>query len=217
MEALSQILMTSSSFSILLPLFVAIFRWGRLRKEQIPLTYLVVFSFLIEAVSLILGRGLGIRNIFLLHIFTIGEFILILLIFRMGLASTFTQKWTLPLGIGFTLFSVVNSLFFETWENFNWSARIILALLVVGLSAHYYYVTSKELKIKRLESVPMFWLVNGVFIYFSSSFIVYLFSNYLLPSKEMSLPIWAIHALFTIIKNLFFTLVLWMKHPSIKP
>ncbi|MCI4668010.1 MAG: hypothetical protein MRZ79_07600 [Bacteroidia bacterium] len=215
MEELAKFIMAIGSFSILLPFLVTIIRWRSLRKEQLYLAYLVIFSFIIEGTALYLGRVLGMRNLFLLHILTIAEAWLFLLIFRYGLASKLIKNWYILLGIGFSIFSLTNSFFFETWENFNWSARIVLALLIVALSAHYYYLTSKELKVKRLEKVPMFWLVNGLFIYFSSSFIVYLFSNYLLKSADLSLPIWAIHALLGIIKNLFFTIVLWMKHPSL--
>lgn len=213
MESVYKFIMTAGSFSVLIPVGVILIRRQQLAKEQVYLAGLVLLSLLTEALALIIGKVMGRNNLFLIHFFTHGEFWLILLMFRGGMQSVFIQKGFLPLGIGFSVFALIDSLFFEQWNQFNWVARIVESGLVVVLCAHYYFITSRELKFRHLERVPMFWIVNALFVYFSANFMIYLFSNYLLPHKQESLVVWAAHAFFSCVEYILFGIALWMKRP----
>ncbi|MEM6264816.1 MAG: hypothetical protein AAGI38_20050 [Bacteroidota bacterium] len=95
----------------------------------------------------------------------------------------------------------------------NWVARSVESCLVIGLTAHYYYLTALQLKVERLERTPMFWIATGLLLYFASTFMIMISNNYLV-SRNLELVwwvMWGIHAFFGILKNVFFTLALWTR------
>ncbi len=204
-------IMQVSAYSAAIPLVAGILRWTKLRLEQRYIMYLVLFSITVELLALLLGRYLHLPNLFLLHLFTIGQFGLLWLVFRMRLAPPLSQRymWTI-LGI-FGVAALASAVWLDGLFQFNAHARSIGAVLIVLLCLTYYYQRLTKLDLENLETDPLFWISTGSLVYFSGSLVMFIVSNYVAADQGMSLTMWAIHAILNTFNYLFLTIALWVR------
>jgi len=211
-ESIARFIMKASAYIIILPTFFAVFRYKVGDYEQRKLSQLIFLSAFIEFAAIIMGSGfLHRNNLILLHIFTIIEFAFLALILRPNVEELISGKRINQLIIGFSIFSIINSLFFESILQFNAFARAVEGLLIIFLSLVCLYLILKTLKIKQPERSPLIWIIFGNLLYFSSSLFVFIFSNSLMPSKNISFTVWGIHAFMSVLHYLFYTIALWIK------
>src|SRR6187200_274708 len=104
--------------SILVPVSIAVFRYGKLPPYGKCLLYYLVFTGAVNITAIILAWN-GMNNIWLLHILTPVESFFLLFYFRYVIPN---KKVTALIGIlmwVFPLFCAVNSLFLQDLSNFN--------------------------------------------------------------------------------------------------
>ncbi|MEL6867188.1 MAG: hypothetical protein AAFP19_22375 [Bacteroidota bacterium] len=212
-QELARVLALVSTYSILLPsgLCLALILKKQASREQIILGVLLLCSIVTEGLSIYMGQYLGLNNLPLLHLFTVVQFFLLAMIYRGNLHPYITNRQIDFLIIGFAVFAIFNSILNESIFQFNPVARAVKSLIVIAFVLTYFYKLLQELKIRRLESLPLFWISTGLLIYFSSNLFVFIFSNYILPSSYLTFTFWGIHAVMSILINLFYTLALWAK------
>lgn len=210
----SWLLAQISVFSGLLPATVAIINRKYATSIQKILFLLVSITLLVEIVAYVFAGLFSINNMLIFHIYTFVELLLLGLIYQKELKSTIRPNFFRSLIMLFFIFAVFNSLFIETIFQFNAKARAVSSLLIIFFALSYFYQLLKEVKIKKLEREPMFWLSIGLLIYFSSSFFIFIFSNYIAPSVKLSFTFWGIHALLNISLMIFYTIALWVKPQS---
>lgn len=155
----------------------------------------------------VLGREFGMNNLFLLHFYTIFDFIMMTLIFQAYLPRSFV-KWGI---IVFSFAALLHSIFVEQLNTFNVLARSVEAFIVMCYVMRYFWFTLKEMKIKRLEQQPIFWISCGALLYYAAGFFIFLFSTDLLPHDDLWFTYWGIHAFFTILLYLFYSVALWVQ------
>jgi len=115
-------------------------------------------------------------------------------------------------GVIFTIFVVINTIFFQNLYTFNSNATTVSSILVIFFALCYFYSLLKEMKYSALESNPMFWINSGFLIYFSSNLILFFINNTLFErSTEASYIVWGLHAVVNIILILFYTIAIWVK------
>lgn len=205
------LIMDLASFVSLLPLGMAIIRRRYLMQEQNILFALVVSAFVIEALSFFIGRILHQHNLFLLHIYTVIEFVALSTIYRFQLKSLYGARlFNVLLGV-FIPVAILNAWVVDSSSMFNDYARALEAFILIMLVLSYFYKTLVDLKIQSLEREPMFWINAGVLIYFSGSLFIFIFGNFFSSSKEAMFVSWGIHAVFSIILNISYTIALWIK------
>lgn len=146
-------------------------------------------------------------NLFLLHIYTIFEFILLTLIFKPVLKPLIFKS----LLILFPLFAAINSIFFERLNSTNVLNRSIGAFILMFYALSFFTKTLKEMKIIRLEQEPLFWISIGVLFYNAGSFFIFIFSSDLTPQKELFFTYFGIHAILAILMYIFYTIALWVQ------
>ncbi|MDH7446206.1 hypothetical protein [Aquimarina sp. 2201CG14-23] len=199
-----------SSFIVIVPLLLAIYRFKKLNTVQIRLLYLLVLVLIVEFISNMLWRK-KINNLPVYHFYAIIEFLLIINIYRAVLSKTFSKQFFIVLGISFTVFSVVNTLFFQNLNTFNSNATTLLGVVVIFLALSYFYTLLKEVKYSALETNPMFWINAGFLIYFSSNLILFFINNNMFKgSTEASYLVWGLHAIVNIVLMLFYTFAIWV-------
>jgi hypothetical protein len=200
-------IMNYASYSVILPLFVVFLRVrSDQTKEQQLLSILVLTSALIELSAYLLGTHFGIPNLFLLHLLTISELVLLTLIYGTVLGRR--SQWAILLLAGIPM--LINSIFVEQLQGFNVINRSGQALLMITFAILFFAQTLRNMKIKRLEKSPLFWISCGVLIYYAASLFIFIFSKDLVPFKALWFVYWGVHAIFSIILNLFYTLALWI-------
>lgn len=204
-------IMQFSAYTAGIPLLAGIIGWSHLRRGQRYIMYLVIFSITIELLALILGRLLHLPNLFLLHVFTVGQFYLLWSIFRQRLIPPFSRKIFSGLLIFFLLFAVASAIWLDGLFQFNTHARSVSAVLVILMCLTYYYQRLTRLDLEDLESDPLFWISTGSLVYFSGGLVMFIVSNYVAKNEGMSLTMWAVHAILNTFNYLFLTIALWVR------
>ncbi|WP_367390417.1 hypothetical protein [Lewinella sp. LCG006] len=210
-ECLARFFISTSTYSVALPLVVGLLRLKRLQIIQRYVLALIVFSILVELAAVLLGRLLHLRNLPLLHVFSVVQFTLLWLIFAQRLIPPFSKKlFGGILGI-FWIFAIVCAIWIDGIFNFNAHARSFGAILIIVFCLSYFYQRLRKLDLENLETDPLFWVATGSLIYFSGSLILFIISNYILANESMSFSMWGVHGIFNTFNNLFFMIALWVQ------
>lgn len=208
-EELVRTLNSFSTYIGLVPSFLAIAKLKEATYEYRLLAYLVWWGTTIGLLALFIGAYLHHPNLFLLHIYTIFDFFLLSLIFKPVLPSSLSRVIT----IGFPLFAIINSIFFEHFKTENIMNRTLSSLILMFYALSFFTKTLREMKILNLEKEPLFWISVGVLFYNAGSFFIFLFNHYLTANRDLWFTYFGIHAIFTIILYIFYTIALWV-HPK---
>ena len=195
-----------ATFYALVPALVALVRWNRADETQRYLRVLVWAAALVGIGAHVMARVLKENNLFLLHFYTILEFILLTLIFRNYLPKKFVW-WIIGL---FSVAALINSVFIEKLGTFNVIARSVSAFLIMCYVMRYFWITLRDMKMRYLERQPMFWISCGALLYYAASFFIFIFSNDILPLADLWWTYWGVHAIFTILVYTFYSIALWV-------
>ena len=203
-----------SSFAVILPLLIALWKYNRLHKMQRKLMYLLLTTLVVESISNILWYQ-KINNLPVYHFYSIIEFVLIVNIYKDELNKLLPKRFFYVLIIMFSSFAIVNMCYFQSLWTFNSNATTLLGLLVIFLSLSYFYALLKEVKYSALEQNSMFWLNAGFLIYFSSNLILFFINNTMFEdpnakANEVSYLLWGLHAIVNIILTIFYTISVWV-------
>ncbi len=196
---------------LFVPAVIFLARSKVLAAVQKKLAILVLVTLLVEVVSRILWYK-KINNLPIYHFYTVIEFLLILNIYKEPLRKVFDVKYLVIIGVGFTGFAILNTIFFQDLFTFNSNVTTLMGLLVVVFALSYFYALLKEVKYSALETNPMFWINSGFLIYFSSNLILFYMNNSLFKEvSEASLILWGLHAIVNIVLTIFYTIALWVR------
>lgn len=200
----------------LVPVLVAALIGGiRFKQLQPGLRYLagglIGFILPLEVLGLVLMLQHR-NNLFLMPIYTAGEFWMLAMVYHYALQSvTFTRS--LPwLAGGFTAYAVLDSLLGADLTRFRPGQQVVQSILVLGMVGLYFRKLLHELTVRRLSQEPMFWISTGLLIYFLGYLQIALFSNYLLRySFQLNMNIWAVHSLLFIVLHSCYSIALWLR------
>lgn len=161
-------------------------RWRQLPRGLRYLLGLIGFALATEVAARLLWQHRQ-PNLFLVPLYSAGEFWLLTLVYRQALRST-TFTRTMPwLAGGFAAYCVVDSVLSPELARFKPSLQIVEQVLVLGLAVLYFRKLLNDLLVRRLTSEPMFWVSAGLVVYCLGNMQISLFSNYLLNySKQLS-------------------------------
>lgn len=194
--------------AVVIPLSIAFIYFGKLRRvEKIPLVYLLL-SGICNAIGHYLAER-GISNLYLQHIFTCVEILLVCLFFREALTNRTIRKWLPVVAAVFICAAVLNSLFIQKIAVHNSYARSVSALITIALCL-YFFKTKLAVGF-NWKREPLFWFVTGFLIYFSSSLFLFILSNltFVTMSKQLAWILWDIHATMVLIMYLLFAAGFW--------
>lgn len=201
------LLINIASFTGLIPSLLAFFKVKNATKGYFFLAMLVWGGTAISLMARFIGSILHKPNLFLLHIYTIVDFILLSLIFRPVLPS-YLSRFLL---YSFPLFAAINSIFFENLKTENVLNRSLSALILMFYALSFFTKTLREMKILNLGKEPLFWISVGVLFYNAASFFIFLFSRYLTVIPNLWQTYFGIHAIFTILLYICYTIALWVQ------
>lgn len=177
------------------------------------LRYLVFFLFfaLCSQLTATTLATLNINNKWLIHVYSIGEYIFFHLYFHhaFGLTTKREKLVSILFSASVITFMVFHSVFIQKFETFNSVTRAIECTLLVGYSIAYYIKQLNQVNIDPKVSTKnnAFLILNSsIFIYFSWQFFMFLFSNYVYEwfEKVVISRIW----IFNAFVNLFFYLAI---------
>ncbi len=115
--------------------------------------------------------------------------------------------WFRALYVGFMVYYVVNSIFFEGIFTFNQQARLISRSIQLFLSVHFFLWYIRELENDPIRD-GRFWVSAGILIYCSVAFFSNLmFFDIMIFTEDWMT--WMFHNMSNIVRNLFLAVGLW--------
>ncbi|MBC7865708.1 MAG: hypothetical protein IAF38_22225 [Bacteroidia bacterium] len=195
----------------LLLVCIGMLRFKTLTRELRVLFLFSILAFASDLCSLILGKY-GINNLFVFHVFTPAEFILLSAVYYFKSEKKGVKIALIIVSILFLILAFVDSFFFELLSSVDSISSATESLVLMLYSLFFFYSLLKKLEYKNLFDNPMFWFNSGVLIYFSGNFFLFIFSNYMLGFSDVYFDrMWHIHDILNVAMNILFGLALWKR------
>lgn len=212
MVELYDFLVFSSVISYLLPFILSIKKiiFGIRNNELRILLLISIFSFLSEVCSFSFIYFLELSNNSIVQVYTMIMVGLIYRYYRNKVLLVYKKIHAYILVI--MLIYMVFFFFLDFGFNkMNVFANIFLTLYTILLSSIYFYKVYTEMKITNLFQDGLFWVNSAFLIYFSSTFYVSLFEEYI-RSEDLNLLYytWPIQLVSTIIFNVILSRGIWL-------
>lgn len=166
--------------------------------------YYLIAAGLINATAVLLAKN-GIRNLPLLHLYTVVETLFFLSYFRTIFDSVKIKKALMFVMIAFTLCCIINLTFIQSVFTFNTHTRPLEALIVTGTCLLYFFKSGFS---ENWLSFPINWINMGILMYFPAASLIFIFSNYFTFVKlddDMTSVVWNMHAFLVMLMYLMFT------------
>lgn len=169
---------------------------------KVTFAYLVVFA-IVNTLAMYLRVALGItNNLFLFHLFTPIEYILVCLIYYRSFEESFYKKGILWSMCGFAIVCLLLSFFVEDWQMNNSYAKIIESLLITVCILLYFRQLLSADKVVNFNNDPLVWVSLGLLTYFIGNlFIEGLFNLLVSRNRTMANDLYTYTYLFEF--NLF--------------
>ena len=194
--------------SILLPVCIAISGFRKLPDYAKWLLYYLVFAAIVNTTATILTWN-NIHNLWLLHIYTAVESFLLMYYFKLIILDKTANSIIRVLLWAFPLFCVVNFLFLQSINNFNTYTRPVEAIILIALSAMYWWQENEKDSEKSWGNIPNNWFVTGIMLYFAGAFFLFLLANYFLSPeaiRKVKNIVWDTHATLVLIMYLLMSI-----------
>jgi len=185
--------------SICVPISVAAFNFSNTyRPMRIVLLYLIVSG----SINLIAILNSHSNNLPLLHLYTVVEFVLLMLYFISINNNRQVLNVSYILMAVFPVLCIINVIFFQSKFQYNSYVRPVEGIILIGYCFLYFYNSTEVEMTDTWASKPFNWVNTGILLYFSCSLFLFIFSNviHLTLSREAK----------TFMLNLHDTLVLIM-------
>ncbi len=204
-----------STYSILLPSGMVF--WG-LRKfdQSIDLIRILVLSTLIlDSINVYYVSDYCIvdgqkNNMFLFHIFTFFEAILLILYFRNFFHLNWIRKILLALSGAFSALVFLNIFLWESLDQYPSITRSLECILIIILSIIFFVYLFQKSLVTNLILYPHFWLVSGLLLFFAGTFFMNIVGSLVINQNDLSFNVYHIHSILNIFLNIIYTIALWM-------
>lgn len=185
-----------SQYAPLLALIPGLIRFRYLSRTMKVLLLTPVAGMLTE-IAIVILRDLGLPNLPLLHIYTIIQFLLIAWFYGLLFKRMLPRLLIPSIAIGFTIFSIINSLFIQPISTYNSIALGLQCLLGISFTIIGFYKIMAEMKELSLIKSPEFWANLGFLLYFSTNLFILILSNPMMSLGETAnYIIWGVRAIF---------------------
>lgn len=138
------------------------------------------------------------------------EFLFICYLFYNLLQLSSGKKLINTLLVIFISFWLVSSIYLPI-NTFNSYIQGLECIFVIALTLTYFYEEIRKPQSLFIYSQPSFWAVIGFFLFFSGSFFVFIYKQTHRHEAEFIEQYINIHASFFILRNLLFTIAVYVK------
>jgi hypothetical protein len=133
-------------------------------------------------------------NLFVLHIYTLLEFIFISLFYRSTLDKIeFFQRHFRVLLIGLSVLIVLNTIFLQQLSGFNTHAKILTQIVYITYAIAYFIQEISNYR-KTAQQQLLTVINSAILIYYSSSLFIFMFSNIFEELDDRHRIFWIINA-----------------------
>ncbi|ASZ12965.1 hypothetical protein KTO58_09520 [Chitinophaga pendula] len=196
--------------TVLVPLGAAVYK----RRYEHPVSRAmfayVVLSGLTNVIARVLG-SYGVNNLWVLHIYTLLECIILLYYYQLLFRNRTITRLTIWGMILFTLLCVVNFFFIQYGNRFNSYTRSLSAVFFITFSAGYFLQQSGKSQTSAWWESEANWINTGILIYYGSALALFAFANllYQTATVKQQLLVGNIHATLVMVAYLLFAAGFW--------
>jgi len=144
--------------------------------------------------------------------FTIAEYLLFAVCFYSLIHNRKFKSGILFFSVCFTLFAILYSIFvkYRVLDSIPIGIETILILIY---TFYFLYEQMGSVSQTLIYNKFSFWIVVGILIYLAGSFFIYIFAAQV--DQETRGHYWIFSNIFTIIKYIFFSLAMFIKHKEL--
>lgn len=176
-------------------------------------TGLLLFSLCIEVITHIMWfqhhyYGIKVNNLYLLHFYTLVEFLLITLFYHQVFKHILIWEKNIFWFIGLiSLLIIANSTFLQPISVFNTNAKTLTQVIFIGyavgffLNATHHQTESYHNVLKTINS--------AILLYYTGSLFIFMFSNVLLGLEQRHNLFWVANAVLYLIFQLLVFTAIW--------
>ena len=200
-------------FIPLLPGILSLIKWSQMNAPQrwlgFLLWFIIVVSFAGRAWSLVTSEN----NLPFYYIYILGEYLLLLQIFRKLFEDDIKDKTWLILALGFTILWLINVFTGQGWWAFPDYIRALEAVVILVIIVLWFLKMLREKTILTPYKSFEFWLCAGLLIFFSGNFLLFVFPKVILNAgNEVFHAIWKVNSILNILLYLMYAVaLLWVK------
>lgn len=195
--------------SILLPFFIAIYRWKHLPAGARYIFLYLLASAVINFTAVLIGRYLHKNNMPLVHILTAAEVVIFLFYYKTIFGHQNKLPAYLSMAVIFIILCIVNALFFQSIHTYSSYTRSAEAIICILFALNYFArLASDTGNSVKMVKQPDFYFNAGIFLYFSGAFMLFIFSNFIITtlSKTNFMIIWNIHGGLLVLMYILFSI-----------
>ncbi|BAV05631.1 hypothetical protein SAMN05421788_108224 [Filimonas lacunae] len=200
--SLTRTLLVCSDFPVLTALLLVICYYRKFDYRVRVFAVYIAFSAIIQLTALVLWFW-KMNNMLLLHIHVPVGFCLLAWFYQSVLESLINKRIIATMVLLFFLFSLVNSVFFQPVHVFNSAALTVesILLIIISIFSFIVFLNQKPEGMSQPVRKSIGWINSGIFIYYSSTLLLFYFSNFVMEyySVKISAYAWVFHAFSSIV------------------
>jgi len=173
------------------------------------LFYFLILNLIIEILAFTFMQFKQ-NNLPLLHLYTLGEFILfsyfyMSLINKPALIKNAFRYFV----IGGCLLILLNSIFLQSIYTFNTFAKTAVQVTIIAYAVLYFYNLVENSSFSTAVSKSLRLVNSAILIYYSGSLFIFMYGKFSLINVEGYVVFWAFNAILNFIFQLLILLGLW--------
>ena len=188
---------------------VCLYYWSRLSGALRVLAVFLFFNLFIEISARFAGIFFG-MNLPLLHLYTVGEFFLFSLFYRLILDehSIFRRYFTHIVGAVLVLV-VLNSIFIQHLFEFNSYAKTLVQLVIILCALDYAFRFSEQAEMETQMNRSLRLINAAVLLYYCGSLFVFMSSQFELQTGGALQILWDINTVLNLIFQMIVLFAIW--------
>lgn len=196
---------------LMISIFVFFSNWKKQYRVFNYLGFFIVLNIITECLARIYQVN-GWNNLPLLHIYTLGEFILLSMFYKMLFKKEFKKshffKFFIPI---VSIIIILNTIFLQEITGFNSYAKTLVQCILIGYALFYFVKIDARIEERNIKEKARLIANSAILIYYSGSLFIFMFSDFFSRYSD-GLP--SYFWLFNVILNLIFQLIIlsaiWM-------
>lgn len=189
--------------SFLIPLIPGWVLFHKLSGEFRLFIFILSIVFILDVAGYYTSAH-DIHNLVLYNVLYIFQFYFYSVLFRKLLRSNFYKWFISVMSILFTIYVIIKikSIVFPN-DIYNSYIPAFLSLSILLYCILFFNYQLGDMQTVFIYKTPWFWIMTGLLLYFSVSFLILLFTNYFMfRETEFIRNLWRLSNLFNVVKNL---------------
>lgn len=169
----------ADTYPVLLPVLLCLFKQFRVPREITIIFWLSLSCGIINFIGNQIGQR-HINNEWTYHLYAVITFIITSFYFASIAGKQYVKHLNGIITVLFIFFSIVNILLWQGLKDFNSNGFGIMSILFIIYSIFFYYQQLKETENLFIEKSPNFWIVTGIFFYYTGDLFLFFVYNHII-------------------------------------